>query len=134
MPSQLRQSIVQSMATRAASRARSANRPRTANEVLDQALVTCFAAPDSFTGEDTRRDLGARRASMSRRSIMEALISCGARQAFPGEFTRRAVLNGKLDILQAEAIGDLIDARSQSDAADRPWPARRRTVAPNRWR
>lgn len=47
-------------------------------------------------------------------SIVAALISSGARQALPGEFTRRAVLNGKLDILQAEAIGDLIDARSRA--------------------
>jgi tRNA modification GTPase len=45
--------------------------------------------------------------------VVAALISSGARQALPGEFTRRAVLNGKLDILQAEAIGDLIDASSQ---------------------
>jgi tRNA modification GTPase len=47
-------------------------------------------------------------------SVVAALISSGARQALPGEFARRAVLNGKLDILQAEAIGDLIDARSRA--------------------
>jgi tRNA modification GTPase len=45
-------------------------------------------------------------------SVMAALIEAGAREALPGEFTRRAVLNGKLDVLQAEAIGDLVDARS----------------------
>jgi tRNA modification GTPase len=46
-------------------------------------------------------------------SVMAALLEIGARQALPGEFTRRAVLNGKLDVLQAEAVGDLVDARSR---------------------
>lgn len=80
-------------------------------EVLDQALVTVFPGPDSFTGDDTV-EFSTHGGYLVPSALVAALISSGARQAQPGEFTRRAVLNGKLDILQAEAIGDLIDARS----------------------
>ncbi|MDP9205471.1 MAG: tRNA uridine-5-carboxymethylaminomethyl(34) synthesis GTPase MnmE [Gemmatimonadota bacterium] len=82
-------------------------------EALDQALVTFFPGPNSFTGDDTV-ELSTHGGYLVPSSVVAALISSGARQALPGEFTRRAVLNGKLDILQAEAIGDLIDARSQA--------------------
>jgi tRNA modification GTPase len=82
-------------------------------EVLDRSLVTLFPGPNSFTGEDTV-EISTHGGYLVPASIVVALISSGARQALPGEFTRRAVLNGKLDILQAEAIGDLIDARSQA--------------------
>jgi len=80
-------------------------------KILDQALIAFYNAPQSFTGEDVVEIFvhGGRVVPLS---IMAALIESGARQALPGEFTRRAVLNGKLDIVQAEAIGDLIDARS----------------------
>lgn len=78
---------------------------------LDQALVTLFPSPNSFTGEDTV-EFSTHGGYLVPSTIVAALISSGARQATPGEFTRRAVLNGKLDILQAEAIGDLIDASS----------------------
>jgi tRNA modification GTPase len=80
---------------------------------LDQALVTLFPGPNSFTGDDTV-EISTHGGYLIPTSIVAALISSGARQALPGEFTRRAVLNGKLDILQAEAIGDLIDARSHA--------------------
>ena len=83
------------------------------DEVLDRSLVTLFPAPNSFTGDDTV-EISTHGGYLVPASIVAALISSGARQALPGEFTRRAVLNGKLDILQAEAIGDLIDARSQA--------------------
>lgn len=82
-------------------------------EVLDQALVTLYPGPDSFTGDDTV-EFSTHGGYLVPSSLVAALISSGARQALPGEFTRRAVLNGKLDILQAEAIGDLIEARSQA--------------------
>ena len=78
---------------------------------LDQALVTLFPAPNSFTGEDVV-EFSTHGGYVVPSSIVAALTASGARQALPGEFTRRAVLNGKLDIIQAEAIGDLIDARS----------------------
>lgn len=80
-------------------------------EKLDQALVTLFPSPGSFTGEDTV-EFSIHGGNLVSSTVVAALISSGARQATPGEFTRRAVLNGKVDILQAEAIGDLIDASS----------------------
>ena len=83
------------------------------DEILDQALVTLFPGPNSFTGDDTV-ELSTHGGYLVPSSVVAALIASGARQALPGEFTRRAVLNGKLDILQAEAIGDLIDASSQT--------------------
>jgi len=82
------------------------------DRVLDQALVTFFAHPNSFTGDDTV-EFSTHGGYLVPSSVVAALISSGARQALPGEFTRRAVLNGKLDILQAEAITDLIDASTQ---------------------
>lgn len=80
-------------------------------QALDHALVTTFIAPDSFTGEDLV-EISGHGGHYVPAIVMETLISRGARHALPGEFTRRAVLNGKLDITQAEAIGDLVDARS----------------------
>ncbi|MEP6508431.1 MAG: tRNA uridine-5-carboxymethylaminomethyl(34) synthesis GTPase MnmE [Gemmatimonadales bacterium] len=80
---------------------------------IDEAIVTAFQGPDSFTGEDVV-EISTHGGHYITTRLIEALISLGAREAKPGEFTRRAVLNGKLDITQAEAIGDLIDARSQA--------------------
>ena len=80
---------------------------------IDQALVTTFVHPDSFTGEDIV-EVATHGGHYSPARLINALISKGARAAMPGEFTRRAVLNGKLDIAQAEATGDLIDARSDA--------------------
>jgi len=81
-------------------------------EKLDEAVVTLFPAPNSFTGDDTV-EFSTHGGYLVPSSIVAALTTSGARQALPGEFTRRAVLNGKLDIIQAEAIGDLIDASSR---------------------
>jgi tRNA modification GTPase len=81
-------------------------------DTIDHGLVTAFVSPDSFTGEDTV-ELSTHGGSYVAARLINALIALGARAAKPGEFTRRAVLNGKLDITQAEAIGDLIDARSR---------------------
>ena len=83
------------------------------DERLDQALITLFPGPNSFTGDDTV-EFSTHGGYLIPSTIVAALISSGARQATAGEFTRRAVLNGKLDILQAEAIGDLIDAHSHA--------------------
>lgn len=80
---------------------------------IDEAIVTAFRAPDSFTGEDLV-ELSTHGGHYITTRVIETLIVLGAREATPGEFTRRAVLNGKLDITQAEAIGDLIEARSQA--------------------
>lgn len=83
------------------------------DQLLDQAVVTIYAAPRSFTGEDVV-EISTHGGHVVPASVIAALISSGAREALPGEFTRRAVLNGKLDIVQAEAIGDLIDAQSRA--------------------
>lgn len=82
-----------------------------AGQTIDHGLVTLFVGPDSFTGEDVL-ELATHGGYYVPVRLIQALISSGAREANPGEFTRRAVLSGKLDITQAEAIGDLIDARS----------------------
>jgi tRNA modification GTPase len=81
-------------------------------ERLDQAVVTRFESPRSFTGEDMV-EIACHGGSIVSTSIVAALLEAGAREASRGEFTRRAVLNGKLDVLQAEAVGDLVDARSR---------------------
>ena len=78
---------------------------------IDEVVATLYVAPHSFTGEDLL-ELSTHGGSSAPVAVVAAAIQAGARQAEPGEFTRRAVLNGKLDLVQAEAIGDLIDARS----------------------
>jgi tRNA modification GTPase len=80
---------------------------------IDDAVATLYVAPHSFTGEDLL-EISTHGGSLVPASVLAAALSAGARVAQPGEFTRRAVLNGKLDLLQAEAIGDLIDARSSA--------------------
>jgi tRNA modification GTPase len=80
---------------------------------IDQAMVTVFRAPHSYTGEDMV-EFSCHGGLLVPAQVLSALHAAGARQAGPGEFTRRAVLNGKLDLLQAEAIGDLIDATASA--------------------
>ncbi len=77
--------------------------------VLDQCLATVSRAPHSYTGEDTV-ELQCHGSSAALILGLEVLFCAGARQAGPGEFTRRAFLNGKLDLAQAEAVADLIEA------------------------
>lgn len=79
--------------------------------VIDHALVTVFVAPRSYTGEDMV-EISVHGGTIVPALVLRALIAAGARQALPGEFTRRAVANGRMDLLQAEAVADLIDARS----------------------
>lgn len=80
--------------------------------IIDDALVTLFPAPRSATGEDVV-EFSVHGGSFVSASVMAALVEAGARPALAGEFTERAVRNGKLDLLQAEAVADLIDARSR---------------------
>jgi tRNA modification GTPase len=80
---------------------------------IDEGLVTFFPAPRSYTGEDVV-EFGLHGGTYVPTAVLAALVGAGARPALPGEFTERAVLNGKLDLLRAEAIGDLIDARSRA--------------------
>ena len=80
---------------------------------IDQSVVIRYDAPASFTGEDLV-EIITHGGLVVATTVVAALIARGARVALPGEFTRRAVFNGKLDVLQAEAIGDLVDARSRA--------------------
>jgi tRNA modification GTPase len=75
----------------------------------DQAVATFFPAPHSYTGEHVV-ELSAHGSPVILRGIVEAAMAAGARLAEPGEFTLRAFLHGKLDLIQAEAVGDLVDA------------------------
>ena len=80
---------------------------------IDEGLITVFPAPHSYTGE-TIVELGVHGGAYVPTAVLAAFVRAGARVADPGEFTERAVLHGKLDLLRAEAIADLIDARSRS--------------------
>ena len=84
-------------------------------QVIDQVLCTYSRGPASYTGEDTA-ELHCHGSPMVLSLALEALYAAGARPARPGEFTQRAFLNGKLDLTQAEAVIDLIDAESPSAA------------------
>lgn len=77
--------------------------------LLDTALCTVSRAPHSYTGEDTA-ELQCHGSPAALAAILTELFRKGARQALPGEFTKRAFLNGKLDLTEAEAVIDLIDA------------------------
>lgn len=87
---------------------------RAGEEVLDQVLLTCFPAPHSLTGEDVV-EISCHGSPAIVRRIIDATLDSGATLAGPGEFTLRAVSNGKINLAQAEAIRDLIAA--QTDAA-----------------
>lgn len=101
-----------------------ADRPRTAHlarfkasddQPVDEGLYIVYPAPNSYTGENLV-ELTCHGGLLTPAAVLSALFAAGARQATPGEFTRRAVLNGKLDLIQAEAIGDLIDATAPNQA------------------
>ncbi|MFN7982013.1 MAG: tRNA uridine-5-carboxymethylaminomethyl(34) synthesis GTPase MnmE [Vicinamibacterales bacterium] len=87
----------------------------TAGDLEDTVVVTSFPAPASYTGEDVI-EIGAHGSGVVLRGIVKAAIAEGARLAAPGEFTLRAFLNGKIDLAQAEAIADLIDAATPMQA------------------
>ncbi|HET6680198.1 MAG TPA: tRNA uridine-5-carboxymethylaminomethyl(34) synthesis GTPase MnmE [Gemmatimonadaceae bacterium] len=88
-------------------------RDRAGGSVLDEGIVVLFAGPESFTGEDAV-ELTLHGGPAVARAVLSALVGAGARLAEPGEFTRRALLNGRVDLLQAEAIGDLAEARTDA--------------------
>lgn len=80
-------------------------------EVIDDVLVAVFHAPRSYTGEDVV-EISAHGGPVPLRRIIARLLESGARLARPGEFTQRAFLNGKMDLAQAEAVGDIIAAET----------------------
>src|SRR5207248_2974829 len=81
----------------------------------DQGLMIYFPAPNSYTGEDVL-ELHGHGGPVVMQALLAACLDAGARLAEPGEFTRRAFLEGRLDLAQAEAVADLIDASSQEAA------------------
>ncbi len=85
------------------------------DELIDIALVIYFKAPNSFTGEDVV-EFQCHGGVVVGKMILEEVLKAGARLANPGEFTKRAFLNGKIDLSQAEAISKLIETRSREGA------------------
>lgn len=81
-------------------------------ERIDQVLLTRFSAPGSFTGEDMV-EISCHGGMYITARILELIISQGARSAQPGEFTKRAFLNGKIDLIQAQAVAELVAAKSK---------------------
>ncbi len=86
-----------------------------AGAMLDEGIALYFPAPHSFTGEHVL-ELQGHGGPQVLQLLLERCLELGARLAAPGEFSRRAFLNGKIDLAQAEAIADLIDAQSQAAA------------------
>ena len=82
---------------------------RIGEKVLDQVIATAYHAPHSYTGDDTV-EISCHGSLYVQQTLLQALLDSGARLAEPGEFTRRAFLNGKLNLSQAEAVADLIDS------------------------
>lgn len=91
--------------------------PRLQNEIADEGVMLIFKAPASYTGEDVVEFHG-HGGSVAPRKVLDACFAAGARLARRGEFTERAFLNGKLDLSAAEAVIDLVDARTDRAAAE----------------
>jgi tRNA modification GTPase len=85
------------------------------NNVIDKGVAIFFPGPNSYTGEDVVEFQGHGGTSVLRK-ILEITMSSGVRLAEPGEFSKRAFLNGKMDLIQAEAIQDLIQSNSEESA------------------
>lgn len=87
-----------------------------AGAVIDDVIVSLFRKPHSFTGDDTV-EFSCHGSAVIQRLLLQTLVEAGARLALPGEFSKRAFVNGKMDLSQAEAVADLIS--SESEAARR---------------
>ena len=81
-------------------------------EIIDDVLATSFPGPHSYTGEDTV-EIGCHGGILVTRTVLEALLRAGATPATAGEFTRRAFINGRLSLTEAEAIANLLEAKSR---------------------
>ena len=82
------------------------------NELIDEVLVSLFTSPNSQTGEDIV-EINTHGGISVTNKVLELVLSNGARLAEPGEFLKRAFLNGKKDLIEAEAISDLINAKTE---------------------
>jgi tRNA modification GTPase len=85
------------------------------SEVIDQVIFTYFKSPQSFTGEDVI-EISCHGSPVLIRQIIDLCLRCGSRLAEPGEFTLRALMNGRMNLSQAEAVRDLIEARTSAAA------------------
>ena len=85
----------------------------TSGDILDQAVLTVYRAPNSFTGEDVV-ELACHGSTWIQQQVIQTLIDAGCRHATAGEFTRRAFANGRMDLSQAEAVADVIEAQSRA--------------------
>lgn len=85
-------------------------------KVIDDVVVTLFRAPASYTGEDTV-EISCHGGILVTQKVLECVLKSGARPALPGEYTRRAFINGKLSLSKAEAIIDVIDAQTEDKLA-----------------
>ncbi len=83
------------------------------NEIIDEVLVTIMKAPKTFTAEDTV-EINTHGGIAPTNKVLELLLENGCRLAEPGEFTKRAFLNGRIDLLEAEAVMDMINAKTDS--------------------
>lgn len=86
------------------------------DEVIDEALLTVMRAPKSYTCEDVV-EISCHGGSAALKAVLSLVLECGARIAEPGEFTKRAFLNGRIDLAQAEAVLDIIRAKTQTGLA-----------------
>jgi len=86
--------------------------PQNNRRVLDEVVAVVFRSPNSYTGEDIV-EISCHGGMLVTKSILNVLFDSGARHANPGEFTKRAFLNGRLDLSQAEAVADIIQARTE---------------------
>lgn len=106
------------LASKSRLRARVATRVTVLDErggALDKGLAIAFPAPHSYTGEEML-ELHLHGSPVVAREVVRALLTCGARLAEPGEFTRRAFLNGKMDLHAAAAVADVVDAETRAAA------------------
>lgn len=83
------------------------------DQIIDEVLISVFKTPHSYTGEDVI-EISSHGGTFVAQKILTLLLSDGVRHAEPGEFTKRAFLNGKIDLAQAEAVADLIKSRTES--------------------
>lgn len=90
-------------------------RDSSTHDVIDQALISVFQSPNSFTGEDVV-EISCHGSPVVLRRVIDLILRLGARLATPGEFTLRALMNGKLNLSEAEAIRDLIEAHTEAAA------------------
>ena len=98
------------------------------NERIDDGLITLFPAHNSYTGERTV-EISCHGGTLVSATVLEALFVAGATPAEAGEFTRRAFINGRLTLTEAEAIGTLLDAKSREEMRLGAAPARNRLRA-----